>query len=87
MTNEMEQARVDAQRRMALETMGLTVLLARAGGSLTISRAEYEAVVARYGGRAKLAIHLEVLAPPGGGPDEVRLTLVRKDPAPGELPS
>lgn len=71
----------------ALHMAGLVVLLERVGGSLTFTEAEYQAVL-RHGGKTMMVVHAEVLkAPDAPRPDEVRLTLTRKPPGNGELPS
>jgi hypothetical protein len=85
--DETQKAQAAARREAALQTMGLTVLLERNGGRLRFTKAEYEAVVGRYGGSAAMAIHMEVLAPPGQDPDEISLTLIRKEPGQGDLVS
>jgi hypothetical protein len=72
----------------ALHMAGLVVLLERAGGSLMFTEAEYEAVLTRHGGKTMMVVHAEILmAPDVPRPDEVRLTLTRKPPGNGELPS
>ena len=53
---------------------------------MTFTPAEYEAILARYGGSANFASHVEVLGS-GGGPNEDQLTLIRKPPANAELVS
>jgi hypothetical protein len=81
-----EKARQASVREAALKTMGLVVLLARGEGRLTFTREEYDEILARYGGPAQFAIHIETLGPSsGGGPDEVQLTLIRKPPANADL--
>jgi hypothetical protein len=74
-----------ARRTSMLQTAALVVLLERNGGSLTFTEAEYQAIVDRYGGSRLMAIHHEVLRSSAG--DEVRFTLVRKEPGQGELVS
>jgi hypothetical protein len=75
------------RRQTALEQGALVVAIARAGGSISFTEAEYQAVAERYGGTASLAMHIDVLAAPGGKPDEVKITLIRKAPANAELSS
>jgi hypothetical protein len=75
------------RRKQGLFEAALTLLLDRNGGSLTFTEAEYQAMVAKYGGASKIAIHFEVLATPGKEPDEVRFRLIRKEPANAELVS
>jgi hypothetical protein len=45
------------KRFLALAGVALPVLIDRAGGSVTFSQADFDAVSERYGGRA--AVHLE----------------------------
>lgn len=72
----------------ALHMAGLVVLLERVGGSLTFTEAEYQAVLTRHGGKTMMVVHAEVLkAPDAARPDEVRLTLTRRPPGSGELPT
>jgi hypothetical protein len=42
----------------------LVILLERIGGSLTFTEAEYQAVVARHGGKTMMAVHAESSRPP-----------------------
>jgi hypothetical protein len=64
------------------------VLLDRAGGTLTFSEAEYQAVLARHGGKTMMVVHAELLKEKGNDqPDQVRLTLVRKRPGNAKLPA
>ncbi len=58
----------------------LPVLLDRAGGSVTVTRADFEAVAARYGGASQMTMAMERV---GGG---VRVTLMRKPPQQGDPP-
>jgi hypothetical protein len=83
--NDNERAARDARRQTAMQTMALVVLLERNGGSLRVTEAEYRDVVDRYGGSARMAIHLEVLGTPAGHADEIDVRLIRKDSAAGEL--
>jgi hypothetical protein len=72
----------------AMHMAALVILLDRIGGSLTFTEAEYQAVVARHGGKTMMAIHAEVIKTAGAErPDQVRLTLTRKPPGNAELPS
>lgn len=72
----------------ALHMAGLVVLLERVGGSLTFTEAEYQAVLARHGGKTMMVVHAEVLKEADkASPDQVRLTLVRKPPGNAELPA
>lgn len=81
-----EEMRQAAARTAAMQAMGLTVLLARAGGAATVTEAEYEEILARFGGKTNMAIHIEAVGS-AGGPAEVQLTLVRKPPANADLVS
>lgn len=72
----------------ALHMAGLVVLLERVGGSLTFTEAEYQAVLARHGGKTMMVVHAEVLKDADKArPDQVRLTLVRRPPGNAELPA
>ena len=72
----------------AMHMAALVILLDRVGGSLTFTEAEYQAVVARHGGKTMMAVHAEVISSPGAEkPDQVRLTLTRKPPGNAELPT
>jgi hypothetical protein len=72
----------------ALHMAGLVVLLDRAGGTLTYSEPEYQAVLARHGGKTMMVVHAEVLKQQDKEkPDQVRLMLVRKPPGNAELPA
>lgn len=81
-----EEARRRAVRETALQTMGLVLLLERAGGSLTFTEREYEEAVARHGGPTQVTIHMEI-SKRGDGETSVELSLVRKPPANAELVS
>lgn len=70
----------------AMQQAALVVLLERAGGSASYTEAEYQAIAARFGGPASLAIHVEVVRK-GDSPPTVELQLIRKAPAQGELMS
>lgn len=60
----------------ALLRGALTVLLDRAGGSVTYTEAEYQVVAAAFGGTSSLGISIEVVDTSSMA---VRLSLVRKD--------
>lgn len=51
-----EETRRANLRRSALMGSALMVLVARAGGSMTIARAEFDAVAAKYGGTSNVSI-------------------------------
>lgn len=69
----------------AMQQAALVVLLERAGGSASYTEAEYQAIAARFGGTAHLAIHVEVVRT--GDVPTVELRLIRKAPANAELPA
>jgi hypothetical protein len=70
-----------AVNRAKAANNALPVLIDRAGGSVTICRADFEEV-GRYGGASRMAIQMESI----GAGDAIRLTLVRKEPAQGDVP-
>ncbi len=78
----------DQERALAaMQAMALVVLLDRAGGSIEVSRSEYEAALDRHGGSSMMAIHSEALGPKvGSTPDTIRVSLIRKPAGQGELP-
>jgi len=59
----------------------LPVLIARAGGSVTITEEEFDEVKALYGGSSKMTMVMEAVGDPG----TIRVTLARKQAAQGEL--
>jgi hypothetical protein len=72
----------------ALHMAGLVSRLDRAGGSLTFTEAEYQAVLARYGGKTMMVVRAEVLKEADKDrPDQVRLTMVRTPPGNAVLPA
>jgi hypothetical protein len=74
------------RRRMAaLERAALVVLIDRAGGSVSYTQGEYDAVGAKHGGMRNLVIR--ELVEKGEGAPVVRLTLARRAPANADLPS
>jgi hypothetical protein len=79
MANTPEQTR----QAVAMQAIALTVLTARAGGVIEIPTPEFEEVVERYGGKGNATLFAERLE--GGGPDRIRITLVNKKPAQGDL--
>ena len=81
----------DEARRIALakahEDMqlgALVVAIERAGGTLTYSATEYEAIAERFGGRDSIGIEIRAETGPDG--PSARLTLVRRSPDPGTKP-
>lgn len=80
-----EKAAAEARRTEALKHASLALLLDRAGGRLEFTEAEFQAVVAKYGGSTLMNIRLEVVRQ-AGQPDRVVARLERKPPAQGSLP-
>ena len=78
-----ETARRKAQNRAAAANNALPVLIARAGGSVEITREEFLEVASRYGGASRMVVLVEAV---DGRPDAMRLTLGRKEPEQGSLP-
>jgi len=72
-----------ARNRVKVAKNGLPVLIGRAGGQVTITKAEFDEIVGRYGGPSQMTITMERI----GKGDAIRLTLVKKPPLHGELPS
>jgi hypothetical protein len=86
--DDTERAAAEARRLAAMQTMALVVLLERAGGKVTFSQAEYQAIVDGHGGTSMMAIHAEALAPVlDADPDHVAVSLITKAPGQGELVS
>jgi hypothetical protein len=75
-----------ARNKVKATNNALPVLIARAGGSVTITHREFEEVLARYGGSSQVAIRMERLDASDPQESGIRLTLVRKSPEQGELP-
>lgn len=71
-----------AKNRVKVANNALPVLIGRAGGSVTITRAEFDEIASRYGGPSQMTITMERI----GEGDAIRLTLVRKPARQGELP-
>lgn len=82
--NDLERTRARAAAEVGMQTIGLAVLLARAGGSVTFDVAEHTALLERYGGRTNMTIHMEILKGPGEK-RSLRFTLARKAPGNAEL--
>ena len=74
-----------ARRMRFLSNAALTVLLARIGGGVTFTEAEYREVLERYGGTARMTLQLEQLKGPGES-ESIRAAIVRKEPQHGDLP-
>lgn len=81
-------ANTDQEVRAAVAMNGilLTVLVGRAGGSITVDAGEYLEIVERYGGKANVKLTFEKITEPDK-PDSFRATLVNKKPSQGELPA
>ena len=74
------------RRTRALLHAALTLLIHRAGGSLAFTDAEYQQVLAFYGGATRMNLHFEVVRE-AGKPDTVHLRLENKPPANADLPA
>lgn len=81
-----DDTRKRAQRDSALRLAALTVLLDRAGGSLSFTEAEYQAIADRFGGRANLVVHLEIVQR-GDAPPTIEVKLLDRPPRQGDLVS
>jgi hypothetical protein len=64
----------------------LTILLDRAGGRVEFTEADYQRVVARYGGTSEMNLRLEVVRQ-AGRPDKLVARLERKPAKNLDLPS
>lgn len=73
-----------AKKDTAVKISALTVLLDRAGGRITFTEADYQAVITKYGGPSMLVIHSDVVRD-GSRPIEIRLRLLSRAPKNGEL--
>ena len=71
-----------ARTRTVAANNALPVLVARAGGTVTITRQEFEELAARYGGAARMTVLIEQV----DDGETMRLTLARKEPEQGSLP-
>lgn len=83
MTHEKLDPQTEARNRAKVLNNVLPVLVARAGGSVEITREEFAELVARYGGPTQMAMHYEQI----GGGTAIRVTLVRKPAGQGDLPA
>lgn len=70
----------------SMRDAALIVLLERLGGKASYTEADYQAIVAKYGGPSRLSIHVEVVQH-DGGPSTVELQLHERQAAQGELVS
>ena len=68
------------------ELMLIPFLLDRAGGHLEYTEPEYQAVLAKHGGKARMNLRAEVTRT-GDGPETVELRLEEKAPGQGDLMS
>jgi hypothetical protein len=73
-----------ARQVKAITGVVLTVLVARAGGSIEVTAEEAEATVARYGGKTWATLVAERLE--RDGKVSFRLRLIDKKPGQGDLP-
>ncbi|MCZ7536094.1 MAG: hypothetical protein M5T61_09330 [Acidimicrobiia bacterium] len=74
------------RHRTAMAHSTLTILLDRAGGRVEFTEADYQRVVARYGGRSEMNLRLEVVRQ-AGRPDMLVARLERKPAKNLDLPS
>lgn len=72
-----------ARNKVKVANNALPVLIAREGGSVTITEREFNEVAARYGGATNMTIVMERVEGPEPG---FRVTLVNKKPGQGDLP-
>lgn len=79
-----ERIRKRAAAEVGMQTIGLAVLVARAGGTVTIEMNEHEAARERYGGKLGMSMHMEIVKGPGEK-RSLRFTLTRKPPGNAEL--
>jgi hypothetical protein len=86
MAIDSDAAAAAARRKQTLLDAALTLLVDRAGGELVFTEADYQAVLAKYGGPTRMNMHFEVTQEPGS-PATVRLVLEEKAPANAELVS
>lgn len=81
-----EPATLTDRQRTAFTYAALAILLDGAGGSLTFTEAEYNRVLERYGGRARVNIRFEVTREVGR-PDAVLARIENKRAQNAELAS
>jgi len=74
--------------KTVLSTIALTYLVEQAGGSVTVHAADYEQIVAKYGGTARMNLRFEVIKVESSDHARgVRVTLEQKAPGNAELVS
>lgn len=81
----MDEIKEQARMMRHLSNFALTVLQDKAGGSVTITEAEYRQVLERHGGASQITIRPEYLTL-GNGRKAMRAMLVRKEPQQADLP-
>jgi hypothetical protein len=69
----------------AMKDAALVILLDRAGGTFSYTEAEYQSVLARFGGKTRMNMRVEVTKPSAGGAPSVELRLETKEPRNAEL--
>lgn len=74
-----------ARRMRRLMESALTLLLDRAGGSVSWTESEYQAAIAKYGGSSRVNLHIEVVK--ANGVDVAKISLQEKAPTNAELVS
>lgn len=72
--------------KTVIATMALVALVEKAGGSVTVHKADYQAIVDKYGGTARMNLRLEVIKV-AARTQGIRVTLEEKAPANAELVS
>jgi hypothetical protein len=81
-----DKAAEHARRKQTLMDAALTLLVDRAGGELRFTEADYQQVLAKYGGLTRINLHLEVRRE-RGSPDTIHLKLEERSPGNAELVS
>lgn len=71
----------------AMKEAALIVLVERVGARFTFTEAEYDAVVARHGGKTRLWVAVEVSKSSASGERSVEIRLEEKAPRNAELMS
>jgi len=70
-------------RIRAMQDGVLPALIARAGGSVTVTPEEVDALAAKYGGHGRFTMRTEAIATPTG--DALRITLLETDEPTGPV--
>ena len=81
-----EAAERELRRRTVMAHATLTLLLERAGGHVEFTEADYQRVVAKYGGPSQMNMRFDVIRQ-AGRPVTLVARLERKPPKNGDLPS